>query len=513
MPLIYIFFFHREELVRYYDELTRAAERREEHALWLARRHALKNEREKFFETEKNKLEGLRKEIKDEINKGLDETDEPERAPIGATRTQWVINVEPLNTIIESQDNVDRMILNHPSQSTVENFLYNTSSMSESHTRISDKTLATSGRESKRIIRNPTESTIQNLMYPTAEQGVTSEKITDRAMSGIESSTDTRKTSDSLSLSKTKSTDGDFSRSMIQGSSPDHQKGTEVSAPKLCVTTRGSVPPSTVEHLIYPSGDTASGTSKSSRRHEPPSTAEHLIYPSGDTDSGTSKSSRRHEPPSTAEHLIYPSGDTDSNTTKSSRRHGPPSTAEHLIYPSGDTDSNTTKSSRRHEPPSTAEHLMYPSGDTDSNTTKSSRRHEPPSTAEHLIYPSGDTDSGTSKSSRRHEPPSTAQHLMYPSGDTSNVTPKSTRGSEPLSTIQKLLYPAPSATQGNISLCWVIIVVIIMIIDSNDDYDNDDHVFIEPEIQEREPLTHEDVWLATEFESYPDNFDILSMIF
>ena len=60
----------------------------------------------------------------------------------------------------------------------------------------------------------------------------------------------------------------------------------------------------------------------------------------------------------------------------------------------------------------------------------------------------------------------------------------------------------------------VIIVVIRMIIDSNDNYDNNnDHVFIEPEIQEREPLTHEDVWLATEFESYPDNFDILSMIF
>lgn len=303
---------HREELIRHYDMLTREAERREMRTMWLARRQALKKERETFLEDETNRLERMRTEMNDKLEKEerLTAVRDDEHKSISFTkRKQWVMNDEASNPIIKGENGVGQLTA-HPSHSTVQNLIYY-EDVRNSQTGIPDKTLVESRqsleREVKTPARHPAESTVQNLIYPSTTKNIVSQTTTEHPTSDVERSRGTKENG-YLSLSKS----------------------SDVTIKSAVGRAKGS----TIEHLLYPADEKSSVTVISTVDTEPPSPNEGLFYRDTISKDFRVRSTRGSAPPSTIETLLYPDNANEDFRVKSTRGREPPSTIQKLLYPS-----------------------------------------------------------------------------------------------------------------------------------------------------------------------------------
>ncbi|CAB3981305.1 Gamma-tubulin complex component 6 [Paramuricea clavata] len=437
----------RQELIHYYEELSREAERREKHAVWLASRHALKHQRDTFLEEEKDKLDQMRNEITKKLA-----SDRAQNVLENTARKKW-------DTSNELQKSGVKNELSGNNSSSVQDLIYNSDSVVDSR-----KTLPRIGQAM--------QSTAQAIMYPdmvpsTGDDG------------------GSQKSGDSMHghVKVTRATDSTIQDLMYHTS----RKGV--------VTGPDGIADDGDATALQPTTTTGvHGTKTLTRAMD--STAQNLLYHSSEqaivaTPGGVGKIVTRAMG-STAEHLIYHSDQEKVVTSSSSRGDGSKcsgsrtmtramdSTAQNLLYHSSDEQMVPYKSSRGVGSAfqSTVEKEMYGDGGT---RTVSNRSFEPSGNMKAILYGHDVNVDSQATTSKAFEQPSVMKDILYPETNQSDVVGgqmRSTRGSAPPSTIQNLMYRSASITE-------------------------------EPEKPARQPLTHEDVWLDAQFESLPDNFDIL----
>ncbi|XP_028414465.1 gamma-tubulin complex component 6-like [Dendronephthya gigantea] len=384
----------RQELIQYYEELSREAELREKHAMWLVNRHALKNKRDTFLEHENDKLNEMKEGIskkRDKDNGQASEVVRNERTANMSTAQDLIYNQDNL---VESQPKNTR--IGQAMRSTAQEIIY----PDVATTDVAD--------DIKKVAVKASDSTIQDLMYPPPR--VTTQNVV-------------------------------LDNADITIRQPSTNTGVDGSK---------TIPPamdSSVQNLIYHSeehGRTATHSGSLSVRVKGIKTVTRAMS-------------------STVQNLIYSPSEQEAMV---------PSTSSVDLAKPQATDS-------------TAQNLMYNSSNETAVQHTSSRGfgNAFQSTIQQFMYGDGDAVDGTRTiaTSRGYDQPSVMKDILYPDAvslDTNQVVPRSTRGSAPPSTIQNLMYRSSSVIE-------------------------------EPEQPKKPPLTHEDVWLATQFESLPDNFDIL----
>ena len=96
------------------------------------------------------------------------------------------------------------------------------------------------------------------------------------------------------------------------------------------LTTRGTPPPSTVQHLLYSPSELLQNPT--SRGNHMPSTAQNLLYP-GQVADFHIVSSRGTPPPSIAQNLLYPTEGSSVQPVKSTRGQEPAVRIKKILYP------------------------------------------------------------------------------------------------------------------------------------------------------------------------------------
>ena len=369
----------RADLVAYYEELSREAERRKMRAEWQARRLNLNQERQQFLQQERDKLEreveAKREEVFSERTQEVEESVETSGGELGdderrrKPRRMWVEGVAtpgghqgrktwvaslieapaaqigdrlPSPTAISPVEEFQTPRLAPPSgQQQLPSGQQQLPSVAEAHSR-------------EQRLEGGMEPEIEDGVEPGLESGVEPE---------VEGSMEP-----GLDGGLEPGLEGEIKPTQITDTELGHQG--QVTPIRVC---------------------------------EPPSIAQHVIY------------GRELERPEQLERLQLQEKATHSTPREdSSRGQGPPSTAQDIIY---------ARATAAHQ---------------DAGLT-STRGHAPSSTVQDIMY----TQEGNSlvrESTRGRAPLSVIQDLMYPR-DLSHVPFVSTRGTPPPSSIQQLMYP------------------------------------------------------------------------
>ena len=403
----------RQELIHYYEELSREAERREKRAVWLASRHALKNQRDTFLEQEQHKLD----EMKNEITKKLETTSPRKKWATGVKNESSVSNSSTVQDLIYHSDTVKprRTLPTIPqaTQSTAQDMMYPDMVSSTGH----DDGSQISGDTVHGRIKGTraTDSTVQDLMYPTSRESV---------VTGPDS-------------------DG--------GDSTVSQSATTVTAHGTRTLTRAM--DSTAQNLIYHSSDVP-----------PPTTVSSV--------SGGGVKTMPRAADSTAQNLLYHNDQAISQTDGSKGSGGRTmtgamdSTAQNLMYHSSEEQMVAHKSTRGVGGAfqSTIQEQMY--GDDGGTITISHRRFEPSGEMKDILYGHDQSEDSHVTTSRGSEQSSVIKDILYPGTNQSHVNDsqmKSTRGSAPASTIQNLMYRSASITEGIVDVVLMVCFVVMVI--------------------------------------------------
>ena len=399
----------RQELIHYYEELNREAEMREKRAVWSASRLALKKKRDAFLAQENKEQE----QMKVEVAKKLDETRRAQEAK--TTRKKWATDNEVTGVRNE-------LSVKNPSQSTVQDLIYNSESAVDTQLR---KTLP--------VIGQAMQSTAQDIMYSDMSATVKG------------------------SIGMT----GDSARGTSKG-------------------TRAT--DSTIQNLMYPSSSEGAAIRLDGASHDGDSAASQV--PIGTDSHGGKLLTRAMD--STAQNLLYRSSQQDKavqRTGDETQARGMPSTAQHLIYHSSeegtpDRPSNCGSGKRMTRAmDSTAQNLMYHSSEEQMTPHQSTRGSGGAfeSTIQKHMYGGVHDDGATPRrnfgkekgvahtqdvgeglqasTSRGSEQPSVMKGILYPGtednqSDVVGGRVVSTRGKAPPSTIQNLMYRASSVNEG-----------------------------------------------------------------
>ena len=359
----------RADLVAYYEELSREAERRKMRAEWQARRLGLSQERQQFLQREREKLE---REV------------EAKREELLSERTQEVR--ESVETSGREVGGEEKM---RPRRTWVEG-------------------VATPGWHQGRkawvaaLIEAPAAQISDDLSSPTAISPVGEFQTEKQLPSVVE---------DAVSHSMEQSLEGGMEPEVGGGMEPALEGGVEPEVEGGMEPGReGGMEPG-LEGEIKPTGTIYSELGDQDqvtpiRVCEPPSIAQDVIY------------GRELERPEQFERLQLQEKATHSIPREdSSRGHGPPSTAQDIIYPRAaaaqeDAVSPRLISTRGHAPLSTVQDIMY-TQEGSSLMKESSRGRAPPSVIQDVMYPR-DLSHVTFVSTRGTPPPSSIQQLMYP---------------------------------------------------------------------------------------------------
>ena len=430
--------FFRQELIHYYEELSKEAERREKRALWLASRHALKNERDTFLEKEKDRLNEMRHEI----------TQKLATAP---TRKMWAVgdknepsdnnssSVQDLiynsDTVVDSQPRRTLPRIGQAMQSTAQDIMYPDIPSSTD----GDSQMPRDSKHGHIGVTKATDSTIQDLMYPTSREGMDSgiDRIADNGDFTVSHSAITTDVRGTKTLTRAMDS---TAQNLIYNSSEDGMATTPIPGGRTITRAMDS----TAQDLLYHSseeGMVAQPTTSSDRTitRAMDSTAQNLIY---------------HD----NQEMIVSS--TMSKTGDHTMTRALDSTVQNLMYHSSEEQRVPHKSTRGVGSAfqSTVQEQMY--GGDGGTVTMSSRSFEPSGEMKDVLY--GDVLSGDSlaTTSRGSEKPSVMKDILYPSANQSNDGQmKSTRGSAPESTIQNLMYRSASMTEGMVDDRMIVVVI------------------------------------------------------
>ena len=374
----------------YYEELSREAERRKMRAEWQARRLTLNQERQQFFQRERDELEreveAKREELLSERTQEVGESVETSGGELGEDerrrrpRRMWVEGVATPGGQQGRKTWVASLIEAPAAQ--ISDHLPSPTAISPVEEFQTPRLASPSGQQllsaAVDAVSHSTEQRLEGGMELGLEGGVEP---------GLEGGVEPK-------------AEGGMEPGLEGGMEPKAEGGMETGL-------EGGVEPK-VEGEINPTQTIGTELGHQDqvtpiRVCEPPSIAQHVIY------------GRELERPEQLERLQLQEKATHSTPREdSSRGQGPPSTAQGIIYARA-----------------TAPHQ-------DAGLI-STRGHAPSSTVQDIMY----TQEGSSlvrESTRGRAPPSVIQDVMYPH-DLSPVSFVSTRGTPPPSSIQRLMYP------------------------------------------------------------------------
>ena len=358
----------RADLVAYYEELSREAERRKMRAEWQARRLSLSQERQQFLQREREKLEREVEAKREELLSGrtqeVRELVETSGGEVGGeekkmrSRRTWVEGVATPG--------------GHQGRKT-----WVASLIEAPAAQISDDL-------SSSTAISPVEEFQTGKQLPSAAEDAVSYSMEQRLEGGVEPGLE-----------------GGVEPGLEGGVEPELEGGVE---PKV----GGGMEPG-LEGEIKPTQTMDSelgheGQVTPIRVCDLPSIAQDVIY------------GRELERPEQLERLQLQEKATYSIPREDSTRgQGPPSTAQDIIYPKAaqeDAVSPRLISTRGHAPLSTVQDIMY-TQEASSLMKESSRGKAPPSVIQDVMYPR-DLSRVTFVSTRGTPPPSSIQQLMYP---------------------------------------------------------------------------------------------------
>ena len=367
----------RADLVAYYEELSREAERRKMRAEWQARRLGLSQERQQFLQREREKLEreveAKREELLSERTQEVRESVETSGREVGGEEKK----MRPRRTWVEGVATPG----GHQGRKT-----WVASLIEAPAAQISDDL-------SSPTAISPVEEFQTGKQLPSVAEDAVSHSMEQRLEGGMEPGLE-----GGVEPGLEGSVEPEVGGGMEPGLEGDMEPGLE-----------GGMEPG-LEGEIKPTGTIYSELGHQDqvtpiRVCEPLSIAQDVIY------------GHELERPEQLERLQLQEKATHSIPREDlSRGHGPPSTAQDIIYPRAAAAQEDVSPRRI-----------------------STRGHAPLSTVQDIMYTQ--EGSGLMKeSSRGRAPPSVIQDVMYPR-DLSHVTFVSTRGTPPPLSIQQLMYP------------------------------------------------------------------------
>ena len=486
----HLMFSCREELIKYYEELSREVEIRERHAQWLVKRHRLDTVRMQFLAQEAVQLDMMRKEV-DETSAAdktlkLTETQDttlvefvdekqyadPNLAPlissgVGTEAPVHAVAAEGLELRTGAQDS---SVVRHLTDDVPKR------SPEESGTVVSVVSSMREGSEekSRKTWGSPEEGGVM-LKY-AAEESESDRKRWEAPPEG------------GIKLAESQLPHGHPSESSIQFALySDKQLSHEKEAP----VDRRRPSHSVAQGILYGSSETDTAVTSPAHGHPSNSTAQSLLYGADDATTVTTPSTHGHPSNSTAQLMMYgeavsevvgvpspncprdinvvegegndsvfedmmhlssvraPTGEQNaaqltSRVTRSQWGHPSNASVDKLINDIS-TLGNSQSNSRGTPAPSVAQDILYPrTGEVREARGLSSRGTPPLSVAQDILYPrTGEGREARGLSSRGTPPLSVAQNIMYPGRDGLQVDDVqiSTRGHEPAARIKGLLYP------------------------------------------------------------------------
>lgn len=492
----------REDLIKYYEELSREMEYREFRAQWRIRRRELDTARAQFLAQEQARLDLLKEQMtqasdaqtsESSVTQPGSKVNEKPAADSGRERTTTPVSVPSpsLVSLIASGVRTDALLRSEQQMKSAETLDTITATVDAVESEESN-----TGAVKRKTWDSPNDSAAQ--LEQLKEEGT--ERKTWETPDGeikIASSLPKSHPSDS---SIQFSLYGEKRRSTEEVPTPDsslHDSTLKTSTPHVA--------DSSLQNILYPStpsveplGQDAQASSIVTEPsdsdakvlvmgHPSDSSAQGILY--GDSEAPGSSvirtpSAQMHPSDSSAQHLLYHgSAVEEANFEPLTSEHGHPSdsSVNSLLYPNTEdtpfahsprlsphchpSDSqislsqDSSKSQLLHhssrttwQHPSDASVQKLLSDITILGESQQTTRGAPPSSvAQDLLYPSVDKETASSISHTRGTPPqSVAQDILYPRGEGSGQIhgPVHTRGAAPSSVIQDIMYPSGEGIGG-----------------------------------------------------------------
>ena len=342
----------RADLVAYYEELSREAERRKMRAEWQARRLGLSQERQQFLQREREKLEREVEAKREELLSGMSGSTQEVRESIetsGGEVGEEEKKMRPRRMWVEGVATPG----GHQGRKT-----WVASLIEAPAAQISDDLPSSTAISPVEEFRTPRLESFSGQQLPSED--AVSHSMEPEVGGGMEPG---------MEGGMEPGLEGDIKPTQTIDSELGHQG--QVTAIRVCD------PPSIAQDVIY------------GRELERPEQLERLQLQEKATHSiPREDSSRGQGPPSTAQDIIYPRAaqeDAVSPRRISTRGHAPLSTVQDIMYTKGGS-SLVKESTRGRAPPSVIQDVMYPC-DLSHVTFVSTRGTPPPSSIQQLMYP------------------------------------------------------------------------------------------------------------------------------
>ena len=510
LNLILVAFSLREDLIRYYEELSREVDYREFRAQWRIKRRELDTARVQFLAQEQARLDSLREQVAQETRpqasgtqvpvvsaqRGEDFDEKPggdksaftPQAPkpslvsliASGVRTDALLRSEQQTNLGRSEDSVsvaaEEAVLQESGEHDQAVKMTSDTNVPDSKTRKTWESPAESvaqlgiikekgsGRKIWEVLEgdvkiasplpksHPSDSSVQFAMYGEKRKSADEEQTRD-----VAPQTSTPHVADS-SL-----------QDILYPSTPSAESSGSDTQPLNFVTQPSG---SDSENLVTgnPSDSLAQeslcgglktttpssvGTS-STQGHPSDSSAQHFLYGSNLDGDNAEMSSSPHGHPSDSSvgGLMYPSS-ADTPTPHSPRlsSHGHPSDSQISLSQDaskGQILHHSSRSTWQH-PSDASVHKLLSDINILGESQQTTRGTPPASIAQDILYPSLNTQSVSLFSGSRGTPPqSVAQDILYPAGEESEKTQigSSSRGAPPSSVIQDIMYPRGKGSGG-----------------------------------------------------------------
>ncbi|XP_022783914.1 gamma-tubulin complex component 6-like [Stylophora pistillata] len=555
----------REELIKYYEELSREVEYREFRAQWDIRRRLLDSARAQFLVQEQARLDSLQEQLTQasgtktfgEITNESDVRHEKkfeeksvfkeERAstPISAlspslvsliasgVKTDALVRAEHTN--LGERTQFHREDASQAEESALENKVRRTwDSPAESAAELGKMSEAGSGRKtweappdgevkiaSSLPKSHPSDSSIQFAMYSDKGKGSEESETLGYGLQEGDLKTCAPHIGDSslqnvlYPSTPSESTSGLDAESVNMVTRPS-----DLSARGLAASHPSD---SSAQDVLYGSatGDASEVRTPSAQGHPSDSTAQHLLKSGashGETISEARSSEHGHPSDSSLSGLLYPHAlNTPNSQTPRLIQHGHPSDSQ-VSFSHGDSVSQVIQHSSRqnwqHPSDASIQKLL---GDIDvlGESQNTTRGIPPSSVAQDILYPKPDGQSTpytphTSRTALQSE----AQDILYPMEEDSEQSdrPVHTRGAPPQSVIQNIMYSSGEGAVGEETRLSTrgqepagkIKNILYYVKEKEGEVD------LQPQLRQ---LEFEDVWLASQVEPLQDKFDVLVIQF
>lgn len=479
----------REELIKYYEELSREVEHREFRAQWFIRRRLLDSARAQFLAQEQAGLDSLMDQMtqspgaqtpvgitdvsdvrpdkeKDERPATEERVATPASAPIpsivsliaSGVKTDALMKAEQRksasglsDSMAKPEDSVSIVgesarndmlgveAMSSSEAATAENRVRKTwNSPKASASELEKLTEEGSGRKTWEALpdgevkiaavtpkSHPSDSSIQFAMYSDKQKNSEDEQTPRLSMFGEAFNTSTPHVTDS-SL-----------QNVLYPSTPSEKQGLDTQSSSIATGPSD-----------FDAGGLVAG-------HPSDSSTQDLLY-GGAVEAGSEAripSSQGHPSDSSAQQLLYGGGTQEAAITEAGSLvdgHPSDSSISDLLYPTNlDTPNSQTPRLSRHGHPSDSRVSLSYAGSSDSLSVAQVMQHSSRSTWQHPSDASVQTLLGniallgeSQNTTRGTPPPSVAQDILYPSHDEQSTSYVShTRGTPPHSVAQDILYP------------------------------------------------------------------------